>query len=115
MVVGKPSSFFTVLFLLLLLGSSGASLELSEDEIIGLILLSAAFGDDCSATGGLVVASISFNDGMVHVVCYLEVDGKNEILEVLSQIEDTRDFTRGRLVYEGYKLTSIVRRSRSKC
>ena len=69
MVVGKPSSFFTVLFLLLL-GSSGASLELSEDEIIGLILISAAFGDDCSATGGLAVASISFNDGMVHVICY---------------------------------------------
>ena len=73
MVVGKPSSFFTVLFLLLLLlGSSGASLELSEDEIIGLILISAAFGEDCSATGGLAVASISFNDGMVHVVCYIE-------------------------------------------
>ena len=73
-VVGKPSSFFTVLFLLLL-GSSGASLELSEDEIIGLILLSAAFGDDCSATGGLVVASISFNDGMVHVGCYQRESG----------------------------------------
>lgn len=74
-VVGKPSSFFTVLFLLLLLGSSGASLELSEDEIIGLILLSAAFGDDCSVTGGLVVASISFNDGMVHVGCYQRESG----------------------------------------
>ena len=74
MVVGKPSSFFTVLFLLLL-GFSGASLELSEDEIIGLILLSVAFGDDCSATGGLVVASISFNDGMVHVGCYQRESG----------------------------------------
>ena len=69
--MGKPLLFIVLFLLLLLLGSSGASLELSEDEIIGLIMLSAAFGDDCSATGGLAVASISFNDGMVHVVCYL--------------------------------------------
>ena len=79
MGVGKPSLFT---MLILLLSGSGASLELSEDEIIGLILLSAAFGEDCSATGGLAVASISFNDGMVHVICSRENSGrKNEILE----------------------------------